>query len=57
MKYFIERYSPLIPIYRDRLGVPGSGKFNSLSALRRLQDVEAQFGKFRMGLDIPFPVA
>lgn len=57
VKYFIERYSPLIPIYRDRLGVPGSGKFNSLSALRRLQDVEAQFGKFRMGLDIPFPVA
>lgn len=47
VQYFIERYSPLIPVYRSKLSGPTTAKFNSMSAVRRLQDVEKQFALFR----------
>ncbi|QWY84078.1 SpoT-like ppGpp synthesis/degradation protein [Microbacterium phage A3Wally] len=54
VKYFIERYSPLIPVYRENL-MGEHHKFIAGNALRRLQDVERQFASFRAGLDIAPP--
>lgn len=44
--YFLDRYEPLLEIYRGALKTGAHG-FNSLAALARLDDVEAQFDLFR----------
>lgn len=51
VKYFIERYEPLIPLYRKTLEFSRS-TYHSGAALNRLQVVEDQFEEFRRGLGL-----
>jgi hypothetical protein len=51
-KYFIDRYMPLIPLYREVFD-KDAVFYNPSYARNRLRDVEAQFAKFQAGLDIP----
>lgn len=56
-RYFIERYTPLLKLYREAFETSDeSTVYNQVKALARLEDVEKQFGKFHVGLDIPFSV-
>lgn len=53
VEYFLNRYEPLIPIYREALLSYQSSheNFSTRTALGRLRQVEEQFEKFRAGLD------
>lgn len=44
--YFLDRYEPLLKVYRDALSA-GDHNFWAAKVLERLDDVEAQFDKFR----------
>ncbi|URP22286.1 SpoT-like ppGpp synthesis/degradation protein [Microbacterium phage Big4] len=55
-RYFIDRYMPLIPLYREAFD-KNAVFYNPSYARNRLRDVETQFSRFQVGLDIPLTVA
>lgn len=49
VKYFLDRYEPLVPLYREAFQLPANTYLPD-KALRRLEDIETQFNQFREGL-------
>lgn len=47
VQYFVDRYAPLIPVYRDALNKSNNESFHTGAALERLEDVRKQFDKFQ----------
>ena len=47
--YFVDRYSALIPIYREAFSSKAHSLFDADEALERLAKVEKQFDRFRAG--------
>lgn len=57
VRYFIERYTPLLRVFRIAFEADDQTTvYNPKRALGRLELIEEQFGKFHVGLDMPFKV-
>lgn len=51
VRYFIDRYTPVLDLYSHRLLGRDTDLFDAEAAYRRICDIEEQFTKFRAGLD------